>query len=809
MKQLFANNAKATLATSIGVSDYAVSVGTGQGAAFPDPVVGQEYFLVTLEISGAVEVMACTARVNDLLTIGTRGVEGTTISAFSAGAAVECRTTAGTLASFSKSTEKMYDIDSVELLTIPSNMSGNSYVCHSNDDAGNPIIAIKSTASYWRFSTHGEIFLSGNATAGTNSTTQLTSTSIGSLIAAPASGQYLVQFLTGALAGLVRAVTASGANTISWSTALPVAPVSGIDQFEIYKSDASILAGLLLSSGATIAKNSIMPVSATVAANNLTISLQSCILSFRNPTLANGIPNTYSLGSTTSLVVPAGATLGTFSTVTALMIVLAIDVAGTVQVAVTNALGNPVLDESTLISTTAITTGSNLSTGIYSTTAATNVPFRVLGYFYVTEATAGVWLTAPSLVAGAGALTQPGADFRYMSISYSQFGTFISSNTTISLADRGKNFQISAGIATLPAPKVGLRYRFIGATPGAGSVTAPSGVALQYPDGTYTLAGTSLIPTNSTIDLFSDGISWIITSMSGLQYVPSATWLSNPIRADQPKDGMLSVSATATANTLVVSLSPCILSFRNPTINVGASNTRILTNNLTVTIPAGATLGTISGTNASLIVVVLDNNGSLDIGVINLAGNTILDESMLVSTSVIGVTSASTTTIYSNTALTNVPFKIIGQIDITEPIAGTWNTNPTKVQSKLGLSSVNAVTTYGSQVLTGPKAPFSGSMTYGATVTFDGNVNGQVSYLTLAGNITMVAPANIIQNALYTFLITQDGAGSRTIAWNTSFKFGSLGAPVLTTTASKTDIISFVGGASNTLICIGTRMNAI
>ncbi|MCI4437449.1 MAG: hypothetical protein JHC33_11640, partial [Ignisphaera sp.] len=533
MKQLFSNNAKATLATPISISDYVLYVGTGQGALFPSPVVGQEYFLVTLEISGAIEVMTCTSRVNDLLTIGDRGVEGTTISAFTTGAAVECRTTAGTLASFSKTTDKLYDLDSVELLTVPSSMSGNSYVCHSNDDAGNPILAIKSTANYWRFSTHGEIFLSGNATAGTNSTTQLTSTSIGSLISTPESGQYLVQFVTGALAGLVRVVTSSGVNTVSWGTALPMAPVSGVDQFEIYKSDASILAGLLLDSGATITKNSIMPVSATVSANNLTISLQSCILSFRSTTLNNGIPNTYSLGSTTSLVVPAGATLGTVNAKNALMIILAIDVGGTIQLAVTNALGNPVLDESNLISTTAITTGSNSATGIYSTTTASNAPFRVLGYFYVTEATAGVWLTNPSLVSGAGALTQPGADSRYMSISYSQFGTFISSNTNISLADKGKNFQISAGVATLPAPIAGLRYRFIGATPGAGSVAVPTGVALQYPDGTYALAGTSLIPTNSTIDLFSDGVSWIITSMSGLQYIPSATSMTNPSRADQ------------------------------------------------------------------------------------------------------------------------------------------------------------------------------------------------------------------------------------------------------------------------------------
>jgi hypothetical protein len=60
------------------------------------------------------------------------------------------------------------------------------------------------------------------------------------------------------------------------------------------------------------------------------------------------------------------------------------------------------LDESTLISTTVLDAASDSATVIYSATARTNVPFRVVGYIESTQATAGTWATAPSKIQGYG-----------------------------------------------------------------------------------------------------------------------------------------------------------------------------------------------------------------------------------------------------------------------------------------------------------------------------------------------------------------------------------------------------------------------
>jgi len=113
------------------------------------------------------------------------------------------------------------------------------------------------------------------------------------------------------------------------------------------------------------------------------------------------------------------------------------------------------------------------------------------------------------------------------------------------------------------------------------------------------------------------------------------------------------------------------------------------------------------------------------------------------------------------------------------------------------------------QTFTAQQTPMNGTLTDGANIDWNGDSNGQVVSVTLAGNRTMNAPTNIQQNALYLMRVTQDGTGSRTLSWNTAYKFGGTGAPTLTTTASKVDWLWFVGGSGNTLEHLGSRLNAV
>lgn len=154
-------------------------------------------------------------------------------------------------------------------------------------------------------------------------------------------------------------------------------------------------------------------ISATVAANALTLTLAPTSIDFRSNALASGTVNNRSFGSQISLVVPAGATLGTSNGQAARLAILAIDNGGGVELAVVNMAGSTTLDETTLISTTAISAAASSASVIYSAVARTGVPFRVVGFIDITEPVAGTWSAAPSVIQGAGglalnALSSPG-----------------------------------------------------------------------------------------------------------------------------------------------------------------------------------------------------------------------------------------------------------------------------------------------------------------------------------------------------------------------------------------------------------------
>lgn len=92
MAHLFTNNAQSTLLADITNVATSLAVQSGKGALFPAPVA-PNYFLVTLDDGTNIEIMKCTSRSTDTLTV-TRAQEGTTGFAFVAGAKVELRLTA-------------------------------------------------------------------------------------------------------------------------------------------------------------------------------------------------------------------------------------------------------------------------------------------------------------------------------------------------------------------------------------------------------------------------------------------------------------------------------------------------------------------------------------------------------------------------------------------------------------------------------------------------------------------------------------------------------------------------------------------
>lgn len=154
---------------------------------------------------------------------------------------------------------------------------------------------------------------------------------------------------------------------------------------------------------------------ATVASNALTIALKDaagndpstaspCKVWMRSATLTTGAPVALSRTSALSIVIPSTAELGTVNSVAARIYWGATTTDGTTWDALcvfntqgTNQL-HPLPSESAVHSATAIGTGSDSAGVLYASSATTNMPVKWLGYIEITEATAGTWGTAPTVL---------------------------------------------------------------------------------------------------------------------------------------------------------------------------------------------------------------------------------------------------------------------------------------------------------------------------------------------------------------------------------------------------------------------------
>jgi hypothetical protein len=90
-----ANNAFATLASGITSSATSITVASGQGARFPSLGAGDYFYATLINTSNQLEIVKCTARSGDVLTVE-RAQESTTARAYDVGDRIEIRITAAT-----------------------------------------------------------------------------------------------------------------------------------------------------------------------------------------------------------------------------------------------------------------------------------------------------------------------------------------------------------------------------------------------------------------------------------------------------------------------------------------------------------------------------------------------------------------------------------------------------------------------------------------------------------------------------------------------------------------------------------------
>jgi len=214
----------------------------------------------------------------------------------------------------------------------------------------------------------------------------------------------------------------------------------------------------------------------------------------------------------------------------------------------------------------------------------------------------------------------------------------------------------------------------------------------------------------------------------------------------------------------------------------------------------GNTNLTLSGTSGSELAVFSGNVRIKDGGTIGAASSTsaitiassgivtFVDDILIKDGGTIGAASATTAiTIASSGIVTFVDDIIIkdggtiGSASDTDALsitsAGNIGINTTSPAKKL---SVN-----------GPALATISALSDGATITPDFDTSQNFS-VTLGGNRTLANPNNIDAGQTGSIFVTQDGTGSRTLAFGNKWAFAGGTAPTLTTTAAAVDRIDYI-----------------
>ena len=91
------------------------------------------------------------------------------------------------------------------------------------------------------------------------------------------------------------------------------------------------------------------------------------------------------------------------------------------------------------------------------------------------------------------------------------------------------------------------------------------------------------------------------------------------------------------------------------------------------------------------------------------------------------------------------------------------------------------------------------ALTDAATISINFASSNNFS-VTLGGNRTLSNPTNVVAGQSGFIAVTQDGTGSRTLAYSSNWDFASGSAPTLTTTAGATDIIAYYARTTTSIV---------
>jgi hypothetical protein len=380
--------------------------------------------------------------------------------------------------------------------------------------------------------------------------------------------------------------------------------------------------------------------------------------------------------------------------------------------------------------------------------------------------------------------------------------------------------------AALPAPAVGnLNYYVVVDTSGTGSGNAPA-VALAPPDMLISLG------TGSTFQLIDVSNAIAGQTAANISVVATGNISSTDVQAalqelDTEKPGSASPTFTGT----VLLGQNAVLAFEGSTDDGNETTITVTdpTADRTITIPdvtgTVVTTGDTGSVTSTMIadgtIANADISASAEIAVSKLANGTARQLLQTDSAGtdveftsnvdipgtldVTGVATFDSTTTFEGNATFNGSIIFEGStadanettLTVTDPTADRTITLPDATTTVAGLAVVQSFTKAQRGTVV--------SLTDAATIAVDLSLGNNFS-VTLAGNRTLGAPTNQTAGQSGVIVVTQDSTGSRTLAYNSVYKFAGGTAPTLTTTASAVDVLAYYV-ESSTRITVTSLLN--
>ena len=198
---------------------------------------------------------------------------------------------------------------------------------------------------------------------------------------------------------------------------------------------------------------------------------------------------------------------------------------------------------------------------------------------------------------------------------------------------------------------------------------------------------------------------------------------------------------------------------------------------------------TATNANTASAIVARDASGNFSAGTITaaLTGNASTATALATARNIQGISFDGTANITVVTAGSGIS------------VTGTAvaNTGVLSVNGSTG-AITNVAVTNAAQSFTAQQRGSITALTDGATITADFALANNFS-VTLGGNRTLANPSNLTAGASGAIFISQDGTGSRTLAFGSYWDFSGGTAPTLTTTASALDVLVYTVRSSTSI----------